>query len=223
MSHEPSDDSKIPSGPQADDALLGAHEKLLDRQPDERAHYRLLPLVMLFVFSGLIFFAGTYLNRYSGHFAPTIFNENAKPATGEVAVVKEDPAVIGKRLFNSSGACYTCHMANGQGQPGAYPPLAGSEWVNGPADRVIHIVVYGLNGMVHVEGKSFNAAAMPTFGHVQNSSFNWTDEKIANVLTYIRQEWGNKAPPITEAEVTAVIAKEGSHAPETESALMEMK
>jgi mono/diheme cytochrome c family protein len=222
MSTNPSDESKIPQGPQADDALLGAHEKLLDRQPDDRAHYRLLPLVMLFVFSGLIFFAGTYLNRYSGHFAPQIFNENAKPSTGEV-VVKLDPVATGKALFNSGGACYTCHMANGQGQPGAYPPLAGSEWVNGTEDRLIHILIYGLNGTVHVEGKAYSAAAMPTFGQVAGSGYNWSDERIAYVLTYIRQEWGNKGGPITPEQVAAVRSKEGNHAPETEADLLKLK
>jgi mono/diheme cytochrome c family protein len=223
MSTNHSDDSTIPQGPQADDALLGAHEKLLDRQPDEKAHYRLLPLVMLFVFSGLIFFAGTYLNRYSGHFAPTIFNENEKPHTGEVAAVKVDPVVVGKQLFNSSGACVTCHLTTGTGQPGIYPPLAGSEWVNGPSDRLIHIVLYGLSGTVHVENHSFGTAVMPTFGQVANSGYNWSDERIAYVLTYVRQDWGNKGGPITPEEVAAVREKEGSHAPETEGALMQMK
>ena len=223
MSTPNPDSSKIPQGPAADDQLLTSHEKLLERQPDEKGRYRLLPLVLLFAFSGLIFFAGTYLNRYSGHFAPTVFNENAKPSNGAAAEVAIDPVVMGKRLFNSSGACYTCHQATGMGVPGAYPPLAGSEWVNGSEDKLIHIVVYGLNGLVPVHGVGYSAAAMPTFGEVPNSSYNWSDEKIAYVLTYIRQEWGNKSGPITAAQVAAVRAKDGAHKPMTEPDLMSMK
>ena len=142
------------------------HEKLLGPQPDELAHYRLLPLVMLFVLSGCVLFAATYLNRYSGHFDPSIYDENQLPTKGAPVEVKIDPIVLGKRLFNTPGYCVTCHQANGQGVPATYPPLAGSEWVNGPEDRVIRIVLYGLQGVVHVEGKDFNAAAMPVFGEV---------------------------------------------------------
>lgn len=218
----PPDDTKLPQGPGADDALLSAHEKLLDRQPDEKAHYKLMPLVMLFVFSGLIFFAGTYLNRYQGKFAPTIFDENERPTSG-TPIVKIDPVAAGKAIFNSSGACYTCHMATGQGVPGTYPPLAGSEWVQGTPERLVRIVVYGLKGSVTVEGHAFNAAQMPTFGQVPGSSYNWSDDRIANVLTYIRQEWGNKAGPITEAQVAAIRAKDGAHDPETESQLDAIK
>jgi hypothetical protein len=78
-------------------------------------------------FSGLIFFAGTYLNRYSGHFHGNIFDERQLPTTGQVVAVKIDPVVLGKKQY--ALACITCHMPNGQGLPGVYPPLAGSEWV----------------------------------------------------------------------------------------------
>ena len=154
-----------------------------------------MPLCLLFfTFSGLILFAATYLNRYSGHFDPAIFNENALPSKGGAAEAKIDPIVFGKSLFSQSTACIQCHQATGQGIPGTYPPLAGSDFVNGPADRVISIVLYGLQGPVHVSGKTFNAAVMPSFGP---SGFNWSDEKIAAVLTYVRQAFGNKSAPIT--------------------------
>ena len=218
----PPDDTKLPQGPGADDALLSAHEKLLDRQPDDQAHYKMLPLVMLFVFSGLIFFAGTYLNRYQGKFSPTIFNETQKPSSG-VVEVKLNPVDVGHRLYKSSGACITCHMENGQGVPGTYPPLAGSEFANGSPERMIHIVLYGLSGAVTVEGKTYGVAVMPTFGQVAGSGYNWDDEKLADVLTYVRQEWGNKGSPITADMVAAVRNKEGSHAPMTESQVMAIK
>jgi mono/diheme cytochrome c family protein len=50
---------------------------------------------------------------------------------------------------------------------------------------------------------------MPVFGKVAGSGYNWSDEKIAAVLTYIRQEWGNTAGPISTELVAAIRAKEG--------------
>ena len=203
MSTPSNRDPRLDQAAASDEGLLDAHEKLLGRQPDEGARYRLLPIGILFTLSGLILFAGTYLNRYTGHYSPSIFDENAKPTTGAGAEVKADPVAIGKGAYST--VCITCHQASGLGMPGIYPPLAASEWVNGSAERVIRIVVYGLKGDISVAGKTFNSAAMPVFGQqVTGSAYNWSDEKIAAVLTYVRQEWGNKAGPITADQVAAV-------------------
>ena len=125
---------------------------------------------------------------------------------------------MGKKLFNSTGACVTCHMATGLGQPPAIPPLANSDWATGPEERVIRIALYGLQGPIKVSGTDFNSA-MPAFGAVAGSGYRWTDEKIAAVLTYIRQEWGNKAGPVTTEKVTQVHTKEGDHQPWTAAEL----
>jgi mono/diheme cytochrome c family protein len=175
---------------------------MLETAPDEGGRYRLLPIGILFTLSGLILFAGTYLNRYAGHYSPLIFNETAKPSTGEAAAVAVDPVAMGQKEFQT--VCITCHQATGQGMPGVYPPLDGSEWVNGDPERVIRIVLYGLKGDIHVEGHDFNAAAMPVFGQVAQSAYNWNDQKVAAVLTYVRQAWGNKSGPITADQVAAV-------------------
>jgi mono/diheme cytochrome c family protein len=220
--------SELPNDPRVDQAkasdegVLDAHETALGRQhAADGARYRLLPIGILFTLSGLILFAGTYLNRYAGHYSARIFNENAKPSTGAVVAVKADPVALGKTQFNA--VCITCHQANGQGIAGIYPPLAGSEWVNGPSARVIRIVLYGLKGTVNVEGHSYGAAAMPVFGQVAGSAYNWNDEKIAAVLTYVRQEWGNKAGPITADEVAAVHKAVGDRKEESESELLDLK
>jgi mono/diheme cytochrome c family protein len=214
-SHDPS----FQPAAMSDEELLSAHEKLLEKQPDDRAHYKLMPLTLLFFFSGLILFAATYLNRYSGRYDPSIYNENALP-TKAGADAPVDPIAMGKRLFATSGACVTCHQATGLGVAGTYPPLAGSEWVNGTEERVISIVLSGLQGSVHVSGKAFSAAVMPAFGA---SGFGWNDDKIADVLTYVRQEWGNKGGPITADQVAAVRAKVGSRAAWTEAELQQIK
>src|ERR1041385_5114071 len=78
MSTPTNSDPRIDQAAVSDESLLMAHEKLLGKQPDEQAHYRLLPLNLLFIFSGLIFFGGTYLGRYSGHFDPHVYNENGR-------------------------------------------------------------------------------------------------------------------------------------------------
>ena len=211
MSTPTQNDSRVDQAAVTDETLLVAHEKLLGKQPDEKARYRLLPLNLLFIFSGLIFFGGTYLGRYAGHFDPLIFNENAKHGAAATAAPAANPIDIGRKLYNNA-ACNTCHQPNGQGLPGAFPPLVGSEWVAGSEERVIRIVLHGLVGPIKVKGADFNSA-MPAFGRVAGSGYNWTDDKVAAVLTYVRQEWGNTAGPISTEKVAEIRAKEGDHKP----------
>ena len=214
MSQPPNSDPRLEQAAATDESVLAAHEKLLGTKPDDKAHYRLLPLNLLFVFSGLIFFAGTYLNRYSGHFDSHIYNEQALPHKGELIVAKIEPRELGKKLFNNA-ACNTCHQANGLGVPGVYPPLAGSEWVLGSEERLVRIALYGLQGKLTVKGTEFpGTVPMPIFGQgVSNSGYNWSDDKIAAVLTYVRSEWGNTAAPITAEKVAEIHAKEGDRKP----------
>ena len=220
MSEPSKMDPRLDQAASSDDSVLDSHEKQLGTRLDEGGRYALLPIGILFALSALILFSGTYLNRYAGHYNPAIFNETAKPSTGEAAV-KIDPVAMGKSAFNA--VCITCHQATGQGVPGIYPPLAGSEWVNGPSGRVIRIVLYGLKGDVHVEGHDFNAAAMPVFGQVSGSAYNWSDEKIAAVLTYVRQEWGNMSGPVSADEVSAARKATGDRKEESESELQAIK
>jgi mono/diheme cytochrome c family protein len=221
MSAEKPNDPRLEQAAATDESLISAHEKASAGEPDTQAHYRLLPLALLFVFSGLIFFGGTYLNRYSGHFHSEIFDERQLPGSGaEAAVVKIDPIVLGRKQYTL--ACITCHQANGQGVPNVYPPLVSSEWVTGSEDRLISIVLHGLKGPITVNGKLYNAAVMPAFGQVPGGGYNWSDEKIAAVLTYIRQEWGNTAGPIDVAKVTELRIKESNRKEWTEAELLEL-
>jgi mono/diheme cytochrome c family protein len=220
MSDHHPDDERPDQARMTDGELLESHEKLLGRQPDDRAQYRLMPLAMLFVLSACILFAATYLNRYSGHFDRSIYDENKLPSKGGLAEAKPDPVALGRRMFNAGGACYSCHQPNGLGIPGAYPPLAGSEWVNGTEERVVRIVLDGLQGAVHVKGMTFSAAAMPAFGQ---SGFNWSDDQLAGVLSYVRQEWGNKAPAVTSATVARIRQETADHKAWSESDLLGVK
>lgn len=208
MSSSSNNDPRLEQAAVTDESLLAAHEKLLGKQPDEKAHYALTPLVLLFVFSGLIFWAGTYLNRYSGKFDPLIAHEGAQPHKGGLEIAKQDPVAMGKAAYMQ--VCVQCHQPTGLGNPGVFPPLAGSEWVLGSEDRVARIVLYGLKGPVKVKGADFGNAAMPAFR--RGTGYNWSDEKIAAVLTYIRQEWGNKAAPIAAEKVAEIHSQVGERA-----------
>ena len=207
MSDQNPIDPRLEQAGASDESLLATHEKLLGKKPEDGAHYKMMPLALLFVFSGLIFYAGTYLNHFSGHYDATVFNENAHPASAGGAAVKIDPMVLGKKNYEL--VCATCHQATGLGVAGVYPPLAGSEWVNGSEERMIRIVLHGLKGPVKVKGAEYGTAAMPVFGKVAGSGYNWSDDKIAAVLTYVRASFGNTASAVTPEQVAAVHAKEG--------------
>ena len=166
----------------------------------------------------LVLFSGTYVNRYSGQFSPMVFDERAAPALGG-AGAKVSPLVMGERLYGT--VCITCHQAAGDGGSETHPPLAGSEWVKGPPKRLIRIVLYGLKGEIHVQGHVFNGALMPVFGPLPNSGYNWNDQKVAAVLTFIRRKWGDKASPVSEEDVASVRKKDGNRAEMSEHELVQ--
>lgn len=212
MSTPSQPDPRIDQAAVTDESLLAVHETFLGEQPDEKARYKLLPLNLLFVFSGLIFFAGTYLNRYSGQFDPRIYNELAPPIVPEdpnkpKALTPDQLIAMGRTVYGQ--VCIACHQPTGQGLPPGFPPLAGSEWVLGSEDRLIRIVLHGLQGPVKVKGADYNSV-MPAAG--PGSGFNLNEQKIAAVLTFIRQEWGNSAPAVSEAKVREVRGQAGSKA-----------
>ncbi len=123
---------------------------------------------------------------------------------------KIDPALLkmGRQQFLLCGAC---HGQNGEGTSAA-PPLAGSEWVNGPEENLIRIQLRGLQGPIKVKGQEYNfPAGMTAFAYQ-------SDEQIAAVLTYIRNSFGNSAPPVTAAAV-AVLRSEVGKPPVTAAEL----
>lgn len=109
------------------------------------------------------------------------------------------PMDLGKKVYG--GNCANCHQASGVGQPGSYPPLAGSEWVLGSKERLAAILLKGVQGPLDVKGATFSTQVMPGQEAVL------TPEKIADLLTYLRGSWGNTAGPVTTDEVNAAKAK----------------
>ena len=111
----------------------------------------------------------------------------------------------GKEIYSKvspgGGMCVACHLPNGKGQPGAIPPLADSDWVLGDKERLIKISIHGLQGEIAVNGEKY-VGVMQGFGQPLASPLD--DQQIADVLTYIRNEWGNSVSAISPEEVKAV-------------------
>jgi nitrite reductase (NO-forming) len=126
----------------------------------------------------------------------------AREAAASGTLTKEQQVKAGEAHFN--GTCSVCHQATGQGLPDVFPPLAGSDFLMADARRAIGVVVNGLSGPVTINGKTFNSVMPPM------SQLN--DDEIANILTFVRNSWGNSGDAVSADEVKAV--RESTHRPE---------
>lgn len=159
--------------------------------PHERANP--VPWPMILLAAVLVGFGVVYILRADIE-SPAVWGDGRSAAelagTSRLAGAKVD----GAALFSS--LCAACHQATGQGLPGVFPPLAGSEWVIGKDSTAAAILLHGINGSLTVKGTVYNGA-MPAFGGQLN------DEQIAAVLTHIRSQWGNSAAPVSAETVAA--------------------
>jgi mono/diheme cytochrome c family protein len=94
--------------------------------------------------------------------------------------------------------CITCHMGNGQGLEGAFPPLAKSDYLMNHRAKSIHAIKYGLQGEITVNGKKYNSAM---------ASLGLSDEEVADVMNYITNSWGNKNEKIVTLKEVSEIKK----------------
>jgi len=160
------------------------------------AGFSTAPVWLFLILGGLGYWGGLYLDRNAGGFDERVYAPfhswdeivDSNPISPEEVFRKR-----GQALFHQT--CELCHQANGLGQDGKAPPLAGSEWVNaaGPG-RIERIVLNGLGGPITVKGQQWNLA-MPPWRD------NFNDNDVAAILTYIRGEWGNKAPPVKPDQI----------------------
>jgi mono/diheme cytochrome c family protein len=164
-----------------------------------------LSIWLIAVYGLAVFFGGAYLGRYSGNFSGDALDpyggepQAMKKVTGPQGaqqVAELSPRDRGKKIFAAN--CQTCHQANGLGVAGQYPPLAGAELTIGGSRRSAMIVLKGLQGPVTVKGQKYGAAVMQPWEKTLN------DQKIADVLTYERSEWGNNASPVTAEQIAAL-------------------
>ena len=103
----------------------------------------------------------------------------------------------GKKAYTER--CLTCHQADGGGVQNMNPPLTKTKWVLGDKTQLIQIVLKGMTTGVEIDGDSYH--------NVMASHADLNDQQIADVLTYVRNSFGNKAKAVTVAEVKAVRAK----------------
>lgn len=106
---------------------------------------------------------------------------------------KEGNMAEGARLYNTH--CALCHQKNGRGND-RFPPLNYSDWVTGDKERLIDVILNGLEGEIMVRGKSYN--------NVMPKQDRLKDEDIALILTYIRQNFGNSSNGIDPEEVAEI-------------------
>lgn len=194
-------DSRSPSGrafPEAfsDGKLTEVHSQLARQKEEPSQGFAGTPILIVFIFCAFGFWAGVYLTRNAGGFSAATFDLDAVKVAADAGpkAFEPDPAK-GEKLF--AAQCAACHQATGLGQPGVYPPLAGSEWVVGDETRIIKIILAGLAGEVQVKGATYN-------NNMPNIGAGLKDAQVAHIATYVRQAWGNAAGPVTDAKVAEV-------------------
>jgi len=120
----------------------------------------------------------------------------------------------GQRVY---GNCVACHQSSGLGTPGQFPPLVGSEWVDGGTKRLGALMLHGVSGPMSVAGQTYNGL-MPAWNGL-------SDAQLAQVITYIRREFGS-LPEGEDGVVTTEMIQaareefDGRSAPYTEAELL---
>lgn len=163
--------------------------------PDPTERSRPMPWFVLMLIAMLLAFCMVYIVQ-SEVDTPSAFGDarsfaelRGKPGAEAGSAI--DAAAI------YAARCAACHQAGGQGLPGVFPPLAGSEWVNGRETTLAAIVLHGVTGALTVKGNAFSGV-MPTFKE------QLSDAELAALLSHLRSQWGNTAAPITAATVAEV-------------------
>ena len=167
-----------------------------------------MPIWLIVVLFMLLYWGAVYFDEHGGWFESKVYSPYVSADEVKTFQVAGGPSIhdLGFTVYNRP-TCVVCHQANGMGQPGTFPPLVGSDFVNEKdPGRIIRLVLQGFQGPgLVVSGKPF-----PT----GSSMVPWnslSDDDIAAVLTYVRSEWGNNAPAVTPEQVHAVREKVASH------------
>jgi mono/diheme cytochrome c family protein len=180
------------------------HAAIQREKTEPRAGLEPLSIWLVVIYGLAIFLGGAYLGRYSGSFAADGLDwsteakgrsTNGGPDNGATPP-PAGPVERGQKVYAAN--CATCHQPNGAGVPGQYPPLAGSPWVLSSPRRLAMIVLKGFEGPHEVLGVQYGSAVMQPWEKTLN------DQRIADVLTYIRQAWGNNAPAVAPEGIAAL-------------------
>jgi mono/diheme cytochrome c family protein len=188
------------------------HAAIQREKREPRVGLEPLSIWLILVYCLAVFFGGIYLGRYSGNFSgdgldplggPPPTKKLGGPGPGGGEQTELSPVERGKKVFAAN--CQVCHQADGQGSPSqGYPPLAGSEITNGGSRRAAMVVMKGLQGPITVKGQKFGSAVMQPWESLG-------DQKVADVLTYERQAWGNTGSPISKEQIAALRKELANH------------
>ena len=134
----------------------------------------------------------------------------APAAAGAFVKASDEQMKRGAAVY--ARTCIACHQPTGLGLPPVFPPLANAPIVAGNPELPVKFILQGLMGPITVNGMSYNSMMPPVAGV--------NDGDIADVLTYVRQSFGNQANPVTADQVKAVrAATAGRTAPWTTAEL----
>lgn len=118
------------------------------------------------------------------------------PAAATTAFVAADEATLKRGAAVYARTCLACHQPTGKGLPPVFPSIAGTPIVVGNPELPIKFILHGLMGPITIEGTTYNSMMPPVAGV--------SDQDIADVLTYVRQSFGNRGTIVTPAQVKAV-------------------
>lgn len=117
-----------------------------------------------------------------------------KPKSASQGGVDKASLTRGKKIYDTY--CLACHQADGSGVPRLNPPLIKTKWVLGDKKELIVVILKGMDEPIEVDGEDYN--------NVMASHAFLQDQEVADVLTYIRNSFGNKASAVSVAEVKGV-------------------
>lgn len=173
------------------DAKKSVHKEEMEPKASQTA----APVFIFVVLALLLYWGALHIDKYGGGFEKLAYSPYT--STNQLPPLNDDPsAALGAKVYAAS--CAPCHQASGLGMAGQFPPLAGSEWVVTPGPgRAIRVILNGAAGPMQVKGAQYNNVMVPWRD-------NLSDEEIAAVATYIRNQWGNKASSVTPEQVKAI-------------------
>ncbi len=212
---DPHSGPAAPADRLSDEALHRVHTQLWREKEEPREGFSLVPIFLIFLAAALTLWGGIYMANNSGGFRSTVFDDigHEGESGGPEADSPEAQLKRGKKIFTSAAGCQACHGPEGKGQPGLFPPIAGSPFVgSGNGDRPIKILLAGLGGDLDVLGGHYNGQ-MPAIGQ------SLKDKEIADVLTYVRVTFNNAAP-VDADQVAAMRDVVGKRPPWTPGELL---
>jgi mono/diheme cytochrome c family protein len=190
------------------DDITEVHAAVEREKPEPSADVTPMPIWLTGLCAAATVWAGIYFGIFNGGLSGNVYNEyESSPAVlfplppkagkgGAAAAQAQTLAQQGKSVYTQN--CLACHGPAGAGMPGMAPALAKSEYVTGSEKRLVGVILKGLKGPITVHNET-----KPYSGNMVAWEATLSPKKIAAVSSYIRSEWGNTAPEISEAKVIA--------------------